>query len=431
MRHRLTKTYIDSLMPKDKPYEVCDDELNGLRVRVQPTGLKTYYVTYYLQDGRRSRLPLGRTTVLSPKIARENATQVISDALNGEDPAAKRKAARAKREAHTLESYLDEVHEPWVSVNRRTGTDDVSRIKSAFRAFLETPLTDIQGFAIDKWRTQRLKDGTKKATVNRDIAALKSILSKAVEWGFLPENPSASVKPVKLDASGRVRFLNPEEQERLSLALDKHEEDSRKERDLLNEKLRKRGEPELPDLRKVAFVDYLRPMVILSLNTGMRRGEVFNLEWEDVNLDAHMLTVKGSGTKSGNTRHIPLNSDVVDALRNWCKQTEGSGLVFRSPKTNGRFDNTRKSWKTLLSMAEIADFRWHDMRHHFASMLVMAGVDLNTARELLGHADIKMTLRYAHLAPQHKAAAVEKLVQPSNVIPCDKVEGDQAAGTTE
>ena len=97
------------------------------------------------------------------------------------------------------------------------------------------------------------------------------------------------------------------------------------------------------------------------------------------------------------------------ALKNWRKQTEGD-VVFPGKK-NEQFNNTKRSWQSLLKLAKIEPFRRHDMRHHFASKLViMAGVDLNTVRKLLGHSDLKMTLRYAHLAPEHKAAAVNLLV---------------------
>jgi integrase len=115
-------------------------------------------------------------------------------------------------------------------------------------------------------------------------------------------------------------------------------------------------------------------------------------------------------SKSGKMRHVPINSLTLKILKNWRIQTEQNGLVFSSIKTGTMFNNVKKAWKSVLDSAEITNFRWHDMRHHFASRLVMAGVDLNTVRELLGHADIKMTLRYAHLAPEHKASAVEKLV---------------------
>ena len=90
------------------------------------------------------------------------------------------------------------------------------------------------------------------------------------------------------------------------------------------------------------------------------------------------------------------------ALRLWRIKTGGQGAVFG-------LTDIKKSFASLLKLAEIQNFRFHDLRHHFASKLVMAGIDLNTVRELLGHVDIRMTLRYSHLAPEHKAAAVEVL----------------------
>ena len=109
--------------------------------------------------------------------------------------------------------------------------------------------------------------------------------------------------------------------------------------------------------------------------------------------------------------HIPMNLTLIKTLMAWKEQTgrNGNDLIFPSPKTGGVMDNCKKAWASLLKEANIVNFRWHDMRHDFASQLVMKGADLNTVRELLGHADMKMTLRYAHLAPQVKRAAVEML----------------------
>lgn len=151
-------------------------------------------------------------------------------------------------------------------------------------------------------------------------------------------------------------------------------------------------------------------MVLVAMNTGLRKGELFSLEWSDINFNRAILTIKGDSAKSGKTRHIPLNAIALQALKDWKNMSSSEGLVFQSTKTGEVFSHVKKSWARVLERAKILNFRWHDMRHHFASKLVMAGVDLNTVRELLGHADIKMTLRYAHLAPEHKANAVAKLV---------------------
>ena len=104
-----------------------------------------------------------------------------------------------------------------------------------------------------------------------------------------------------------------------------------------------------------------------------------------------------------------MNRTCLEVLGRWQKQcAKSSGRVFQNAD-GMRFNNVKKSWTTILKQAGIVNFRWHDMRHHFASRLAMAGVDLNAIRELLGHSDYEMTLRYAHLAPEHKRKAVELL----------------------
>jgi integrase len=150
---------------------------------------------------------------------------------------------------------------------------------------------------------------------------------------------------------------------------------------------------------------FLEPIVLLAMNTGMRKGELLSLDWDHVRFDNKILTVDFLNAKSGNTRHIPLNTEAFSTLKQWQQLSGTTGSVFKNNAHQPlkHFDLT---WHAVLDTAKITHFRFHDLRHHFASKLVMARVDLNTVRELLGHSDLKMTLRYAHLAPEHKAAAV-------------------------
>ncbi len=150
--------------------------------------------------------------------------------------------------------------------------------------------------------------------------------------------------------------------------------------------------------------------MLLALNSGLRRGELLALTWGDVDLVGARLTVRGATAKSGRTRYLPLNSDARDVLAAWNpREATAADLVFPGP-TGARMTSLKTAWGKVATAAGLKAFTFHDLRHTFASKLVQAGVDLNTVRELLGHADIKMTLRYSHLAPEHRAAAVAKLV---------------------
>jgi integrase len=167
----------------------------------------------------------------------------------------------------------------------------------------------------------------------------------------------------------------------------------------------------LPELDDSHFVDHLKPALLLSINTGIRRGELMKLLWTDVNLgkDASLF-VRGISSKSSKGRHVPLNDEAKNTLIQWKAQQGNTRHVFTG-QDDQPITDFKTAWNNLLEKAEIENFRWHDMRHHFASRLVMAGVDLNTVRELLGHSDLKMTLRYAHLAPARKMNAVQLLMR--------------------
>jgi len=142
------------------------------------------------------------------------------------------------------------------------------------------------------------------------------------------------------------------------------------------------------------------------MNTGVRRGELLSLRWSEVDFKGKQLTIKGTTAKNQQTRHIPLNVEALDVLKRWQEQAPDKTRVF--PIDTG----FKSAWAPLLVRAKITSFRWHDLRHHFASRLAQAGVPLNTIRDLLGHGSMAMTLRYAGLAPDQKADAVAKLVAP-------------------
>jgi integrase len=219
------------------------------------------------------------------------------------------------------------------------------------------------------------------------------------------------LKLIKVDRIGKVRFLSREEELSLRHALKARDEALKAKRDSGNQWKKDRDQASkcLPDLKQFDFADHMTLMVLISMNRGLRQGELFSLRWDNVNFDRALLTIEGSYAKSGKTRHVPLNKEALHALVSWSNKSEKKQFVFSS-KNDRPFDNVKKAWAGILMSAQIVNFRWHDMRHHFASKLVMATVDLNTIRELLGHADMTMTLRYAHLAPEYKANAVERLI---------------------
>lgn len=142
-------------------------------------------------------------------------------------------------------------------------------------------------------------------------------------------------------------------------------------------------------------MDPLRPAVLMSIMTGLRKSELFNLRWSDIDLAGGIITVRDEHAKSGKQRRIPINAPLHDVLVTW-RPLAHDVYVFAG-ESGEPVKDLKKSFAGVLKSARITGFRWHDMRHTFASWLVKNGVDLNIVRELLGHATLEMTMRYAHL----------------------------------
>ena len=415
MKTNLTAKSVKDLAPKSKMYKVWDTEVPGFFLRVMPSGTKTYAI-HYRHNGQGRDFTLGRHGVITPAIARKLAISNLGDVARGLDVQAEKKklsrtAERSKYD--TLGGFIEHKYADWVKTERKTGSDTLRIIERDFKHLFPKKLSNVNSWDLTKWRTDRLNGrngrALTKASVNRRLMALKAVLSKAVEWEVIEENPLKNVKPLKLDDDKRVRYLSEFEEAAFRDALDRRQAVMVADRISANKWRLSRKKSELEDLSARTYVDHLKPICILAMNTGMRRGEIFQLEWGSVDFSLKQIKVKAMSAKSGKSRDIPLNAEAFQTLIAWRNETSSTGLVFPSPITNQALDNIKRSWSRLITRAGINDLRFHDLRHHFASKLVMAGVDLNTVRELLGHSSIDMTLRYAHLAPEHKAAAVALL----------------------
>lgn len=401
MKTKITAKILSGIQPQEKQFRIHDTAQPGLSIRVLPSGHASYMVSW----GRNKAATLGRVGMMTLDQARTEAARWLAEAHAHGTPLIA--AKNSHRTAHTLQSYLEDSYYPWMETHHKTHQKTRHAIEYSFAALMGKTLSEITQHDLEAMRVKWLAAGLKDATANRKLAALRGAISKAVEWGMLEQHPMTKLKPMRLDTRGRVRFLSVQEEQRLRQALDDREERIRSERDSANKWRAERRKEALPDLRERAFADHLTPMAIISMNTGLRRGELFNLDWADIDLQQKTLTVAGEGAKSDQTRHIPLNKEALAVVKAWRDQSSGA-RVFPS-KTGSVMDNVKKSWDGVLKAAGISGFRWHDLRHTFASKLAMKGVPLNTIRDLLGHADLKMTLRYAHLAPCTKAAAVELL----------------------
>ena len=247
---------------------------------------------------------------------------------------------------------------------------DAGRMEVLLGWFREYPAESITAQDIEQ-RFQ--KQDWSPATPNRYRALLSLTYRLAIRNGKAKENPARLV-PHRLEDNARIRFLSTAEETALRGAIGAN----------FSERI---------------------PEFDLALNTGLRLSEQYGLLWENVSIARRTLTILRS--KNGTIRHVPLNQRAVKALETLRKHYPTSDLVCGGAK------EPRRWFEPVLREAKVANFSWHCLRHTFASRLVMAGVDIRTVQELLGHKTIGMTVRYSHLAPKHTLTAVERLDAPT------------------
>jgi len=251
----------------------------------------------------------------------------------------------------------------------------IKKFKKYFGA--ETLISNIRYYDLERFRNQLRetpvhgKKPRADASVNRDMAVLHHIFTKGKEWEFIEENPFDKGKTLRLKENNqRLRFLTEDEIEAL-----------------------------LAECK-----GFIRDIAECALNTGMRRGEILSLQWNQIRNGQIYLTK----TKTETPRQIPIN-DTLSVMLNRRKRRQQlrSPYVFTHKGRNIR--SVRTAFGSALRRAGIEDFRFHDLRHTFASQLIMKGGTLKDVQELLGHKTMQMTMRYAHLSQEHKRNAVNLL----------------------
>ncbi|SON49366.1 site-specific integrase [Vibrio tapetis] len=404
LKQKITNASIKKLSTDEQ--RINDTEVSGFHARISPKGHIKYYLFYRL-NGKQRNFLLGSASSLTPAQARDLAKEQAGLVASGKD-IQQNKLETRQREATLnlkLNTFLENKYLPYLNAqNPKTAHKAYKNITSSFAFLLDKNISDISAWDIQQWVAERRKIGRAPSTLTYSIGRLKAALNRAVEWGLIESHNLNKIRVVREDNT-RIRYLTSAEETVLLKAVEMRDEQVRAKRVTANQHRYERNKALYPTLEDVRFVDYFEPLILTAINTGLRRGELLSLKWSDVSLDHRYLTVKAENAKSKKSRTIPLNHSLFTALQLWHKQNTKAVYVF-SPYSDKPITDIKKPWMRLLEQAEITDFRFHDLRHHFASKLVMAGVDLNTVRELLGHSDLKMTLRYAHLAPEHKAAAV-------------------------
>ena len=353
--------------------EVFDTLMRGLYVDVMANGRLAYRVRYRLQ-GKQRVFTLGDARLLTVEEARAAARLALRRAMVGDDP----RHEPLPELGPTLAAFYLEQYLPYVKSYKRSWNTDETMIRLHLMPALgERAMGSVIPPDIARLVEAMRGRGYAAGTCNRALVLLRYGYTLALRWRIegVEQNPAKELKNLKED--NRIeRYLTPEQTQRLLVAV------------------RESHNPLLTSI--VAFLIY----------TGARRREVLDARWGDVDMARKLWRIPK--TKSGKVRYVPLSAGVLQllaALR--AEHPPLGGCVFANPHTGMPFVSIFHSWDAARQRAGLPELRLHDLRHSFASFLVNAGRSLYEVQELLGHADIRTTARYAHLSRERLFEAVE------------------------
>lgn len=256
--------------------------------------------------------------------------------------------------------------------NKKSYKADVSKAKLIKSFFGESTLIkDITPKRIEEFKKFIIDSGKTKATANRYYEQLSKAFNIAVDNNYLLKNPCKAVKKFPVQ-NYSIRYLTEDEEKRLMAVLP----------------------------------DYLKDIVIVALNTGLRKQNILDLKWEQINFDFGFIEV----LENKGNKHImlPINKNLKE-LFNKTPEKDRVGYLFVNPQTNKPYNDIKKAWATALKEADIENFRFHDLRHTVGTRLAKENVPVNVIKEILAHSDVKTTMRYVHSVAGAKLEALSKL----------------------
>ena len=295
-----------------------------------------------------------------------------------------------KEEKNVTLTQLKNLYDNYSKTNKKSYKHDVYSLNIIVNYFGTSAIVQkITPKKIEDFK-QYLKSerNLKNSSINRYLEILSKMFNLGIDNEIIRNNPLKKTAKLRED-NHKIRFLSMEEELRLFKAIEyEHEVLDRYTR------LKKIVKPYL----------FLKPIIITALQTGMRRGEILNLKWS--NIDFTYGFIELLDTKSGKARKVPISDTLRDVLNSIEHQSE---YVFVNPKTNKPYIDLKKSFHQVMKLANIKNFRFHDLRHTVATRLVENNIDLAVIQEILGHAHIETTMRYAHPVPKRKLEAIDVL----------------------
>lgn len=320
-----------------------------------------WWLDYYDAEGRRHRKKAAPDYQTARMLYRETMTAIAKGEVLG-----------IREEGIRLGDFIERRY--WPTVKATLSLDEMKRAriildKQILPTFGGVKLSKLRREEIERWQSDRLAE-VSSGTANKELMRFKHLLNRAVAWGYLKDTPAKAIKKLK-EAPGRVRYLSPEELVLLEGAS-----------------------------------PTLRPVIVAALQTGGRRGSLLELRWSDIDMRARTITFRR--TKNGERHVIPMTDTMRETLQTLPRPLDPEVKVFPSWTREALTVAFGRLTKTL----GIDNLRFHDLRHHVASTLTMAGVPQRTVMEILAHRDPRMTLRYQHLTPGHLRDAMRALNHP-------------------